>query len=130
MGSTVEIICMKCGKPTDNGLPICTDCRTSISEFNKLAEYLNHFNGTKENLFWLISSEISGRQSSIINNVKVILNHDVGMIELVPIEPSDSTVEKKPWLWDRYLHIKNTISEIEKLYRALGIAHKYYETHT
>lgn len=127
MESKVERICVKCGKPTDNGLPMCSDCKTSLSEFNKLADYLNHFSGSKEDMLWLIGSEISRRQSSIINSVKVIPRPDLGIIEMVPIEPSSSTLKGKPWLWDRFLNIKETIKEIGRLYRAENIARKYYE---
>jgi len=121
-----KIICAKCQEPSDNGLPLCDICRESLKDFGALATYLNSFKGSKEDLYWIIGSEISSRECSIISHVKIENDYENGVIKLVPIEPSDSTLGKKPWLWDKYLSIKRTIEEISKLRRALNIAKEHY----
>lgn len=119
-------ICVRCGKESDCRLPLCTACRESLKDFSALAEYLNSFTGSKEDLLWIIGSEISCRESVIINEVKVVNDPKEGIIELVPIEPSSSTVKVKPWLKIRYSHIKQILVEISRLRKAMGIAKQYY----
>lgn len=124
-----KIECIKCGTESDNGLPMCSDCRNGLVDFITFAKYVNSFEGKKEDLLWLIHSEISRKQSSIIGNpkaVKVVFDYTVGIISLVPIEPSDSTVQKRPYVWDRYLHIKEVIDQINKLYLAADIVTRNY----
>lgn len=124
-----KIECMKCGYESDNGLPMCDDCRSGLVDFITFAKYVNSFEGKKEDLLWLICSEISKKQSSIIGNpkaVKVVFDYAAGTIYMVPIEPSSSTVHKKPYLWDRYIHIKEVIEQINKLYIAANIIRKNY----
>lgn len=119
-------ICAKCQEPSDNGLPLCDKCREGLQDFGALATYLNSFKGNKEDLYWIIGSEISSRESSIISHVKIDNDYANGIIKLVPIEPSGSTLGKKPWLWEKYLNIKRTIDEIAKLRRALIIIKEHY----
>lgn len=119
-------ICAKCQEPSDNGLPLCSDCREELSDFGALATYLNSFKGSKEDLYYIIGSEISNRESSIVSHCKIVPDYANGIINFVPIEPSGSTIERKPWLWNKYLHIKDTIGEIIKLRRALNIAKEHY----
>lgn len=124
-----EIECIKCGKESDNGLPMCTDCRDGLVDFITFAKYINGFEGKKEDLLWLISSEIGRKQSSIIGNpkaVRVVYDFAAGTIRMVPIEPSDSVVQRKPWIWDRYLDIKEVIDHIDKLYKAADIVRRNY----
>ena len=116
--------CVKCHEPSDNGLPLCCKCRTSLKDFVELAKYLNGFNGDKDALLWIISSEISNRESSIINNVK--FDSSGGVTRMVPIKPSGSTIRTKPWLWDKYVHIEKTLSEIDKLRKAQEIVIRHY----
>lgn len=120
-------ICVKCQKVAENGLPLCDPCRESLKDFVVLASYLNGFNGSKDDLFWIINSEISSRQTSVIGNCRIMYDYAAGTIELIPIEPSSSTLKTNPRLWDRFVYIRQTIEEIKKLYRALRIAKKYYE---
>jgi len=122
----VKRICAKCERPSENGLPLCNECRKELRDFGALAAYLNSFKGDKEDLFWIIRSEICNRESSVINDVRIEMDYANGLINLVPIEPSGGTLEKKPWLWNKYLGIKNTIDEISKLRRALRIAQEHY----
>lgn len=119
-------ICVRCGY-SDSRLPLCNKCREELREFNALAEYLNSFKGSKEDLLWIIGSEISNRESSIISHVKVVINPASGTIELVPIEPNGYIIKGKPWLREKYEHINGTIGEIVKLRRAQGIVHAHYE---
>lgn len=124
-----KIVCVKCGYESDNGLPMCTPCREGLVDFIAFAKYINGFEGKKEDLLWLIHSEIGRKQSSIIGNpkaVKVVIDYANGEIKLVPIEPSGSTVHKKPYLWNRYLHIKEVIDQINKLYNAADIVRRNY----
>ena len=124
-----EIECIKCEKESDNGLPMCTDCRDGLVDFITFAKYINGFEGKKEDLLWLIHSEIGRKQSSIIGNpkaVKVVYDYTVFTIKMVPIEPSSSTIQKKPWLRDRYLDIKEVIEQINKLYIAADIVRRNY----
>lgn len=119
-------ICAKCQEPSDNGLPLCGKCRESLQDFGALTTYLSSFKGEKEDLYWIIGSEISNRESSIISHVKVEPDFANGIIKLVPIEPSNSTLENKPWLWNRFQYEKDTIDEIAKLRRALSIIKEHY----
>lgn len=119
-------ICTKCQEPADNGLPLCDHCRESLKDFRTLAIYLNNFKGDINDLFWIIESEIASRQCSVISHVRVVNDSVNGVINLEPIEPSGSTLEKKPWLWDKYLGIKQTLDEVAKLRRALRIAKEHY----
>jgi hypothetical protein len=119
-------ICIKCGKESDVNLPLCSSCRESVAEFHKLVEYLNSFTGRKEDLLWIIGSELSSRESSIISQARVENDFVNGTIVMIPIEPGSQTTKVKPWLKRRYHHIKDTIDEISKLRRALGIAKRYY----
>jgi hypothetical protein len=119
-------ICARCGKMSDTKLPLCSPCRESLADFNALVEYLNSFTGSKEDLLWIIGSELSNRESSIINHVRVVNDPAQGGLIMIPIEPSSSTLKTKPWLKRKYEHIKSTINEISKLRRALGIAKQYY----
>lgn len=119
-------ICTRCGKESDIKLPLCSSCRESLTDFSALVEYLNSFTGSKEDLLWIIGSEISNRESSIVSHVRVENDFANGKILLVPIEPSSSTTKGKPWLKRKYRHITETIDEISKLRRALGIAKQYY----
>lgn len=120
--------CVKCGNESKNGLPLCHNCRDELRSFVALAEYLNKFSGSKQDLLWIIGSEISSRESSIISHCNVEMDYANGIINLVPIEPSNSTLKVKPWLWDRFLNAKETIGEITKLRRAYGIAKEHYQT--
>lgn len=117
-------ICTKCGKESDTKLPLCSPCRASLTDFNALVEYLNSFTGSKEDLLWIIGSELSNRESSIINDVKIVFNGNG--LEMVQIVPGSSTVKKKPRLKVKYEHIKDMLNEISKLRRAHGIARQYY----
>jgi hypothetical protein len=119
-------ICVKCGEVSENGLPLCSECRISLKEFVDLAKYLNGFEGDKDDLLWIISSEISDRESRIINNVRVKNDYANGVIDLIPIEPSGSTLAKKPRLWNKYVSIKLAVEEIGKLRKALRVAKEYY----
>lgn len=119
--------CVKCGNESFNGLPLCGNCRDSLKDFGALAAYLNAFNGSKTDLLWIIGSEISSRESSVINNCKIEMDYPGGIIRLVPIEPSSSTLKTKPWLWDRFQNIKRAIDEIAKLRRAYGLVVTHYQ---
>lgn len=125
-----KVVCIKCGYESDNGLPMCTPCREELVDFIAFAKYINGFEGKKDDLLWLIHSEIGRKQASIIGitkGVKVVIDYaNEGAMKMVPIEPSDSTVNKKPYLWDRYLHIKEVIDQIDKLYNAADIVSKTY----
>ena len=118
--------CTRCGKESDVKLPLCSSCRKSLEGFSALVEYLNSFAGSKEDLLWIIGSEISNRQSYVINDCRVDADYANGTINLVPIVPSSSTTKVKPWLKRKYEHIRDRIDEISKLRRALGIAKQYY----
>lgn len=103
---------MKCGKYVDNSLPICFTCRIEMKDFQKLADFLNKFDGKKEDALWLISNEIADRQSLIINSCKIIHDLEHGTIHL---EAPDG----KPFS-------RQKVEEIEKLYRAKNILKDYY----
>lgn len=117
-------ICAKCGKESDVKLPLCSQCRESLKGFNALVEYLNSFTGSKEDLLWIIGSELSDRESYIINDVRIEFTCE-GFV-WSQIVPGSSTVKAKPWLKRKYEHIKDALDEISKLRRALGIARRYY----
>lgn len=119
-------VCMKCQQYAENGLPLCDACHEELRDFKELANWLNQFKGDKEDLYWIINSQISNRQSNIISQCKVVYDYGRGIITIQAIEPSDSTLKTKPWLWDKYLHIKQQIKEIELLRRALKIVREHY----
>ena len=119
-------ICVRCGEESDSKLPLCTGCRGDLTDFSALVEYLNSFTGSKEDLLWILGSEISNRQSYVINGCNVDADYANGTINLVPIVPSSSTMKVKPYLKRRYEHIRDKIDEISKLRRAYGIAKQYY----
>jgi hypothetical protein len=103
--------CMRCGKHEDSSIPICPACRLELKDFQKLADFLNKFDGKKEDALWLISSEISDRQSLIINSCKVTHNSD-GEIRLEAPNGNQFVQQK--------------IEEIEKLYRAKNLLKEHY----
>lgn len=119
-------ICVKCHEPSNNRLPLCDVCKEDLKEFGALATYLNSFDGDKEDLFWIIESEIADRQCSIISSCKVEMDFENGVICLVATEPSGGTLKDRPWLRNKYLYTKDKINEITKLRRALKIAKQYY----
>ena len=119
-------VCAKCGIESDTKVPLCGSCRKSLADFRELVEYLNSFTGSKEDLLWIIGSEISNRESYIINDIRIENDAFNGTLLMVPIEPSNSTIIVKPWLRRKYRHIIDTLSEISKLRRAYGIAKQYY----
>jgi len=116
--------CMKCKEPLQGTLPICQDCRMrfkdstdpvtkqEISGFTKLAEFLNGFEGDKNDLIYLIKSEIADRQSWVISCCKVVTDLENGTISL---EPPDG---------NRFA--KQKVDEINKLYNALAIIKRHY----
>lgn len=120
-------ICIRCGEISDNRLPLCNPCREDLADFRAMVEYLNSFTGSKKDLLWIISSEISNRESYIINDIKIESDSYNGILLLTPIEPSNSTIKMKPWLRKKYRHIIDKLSEISKLRRAYGIAREHYE---
>jgi hypothetical protein len=119
-------ICIRCGEESDSKLPLCTGCRRDLVDFSALVEYLNSFTGSKEDLLWIIGSEISNRESYVINDCNVEVDYINSVINLVPVVPSSSTIKVKPWLKQKYNHIVQNINEISKLRRAYGIAKQYY----
>ncbi len=104
------VICMRCGKHSDNNLPMCSACRLDMKEFEMLVDFLNKFDGNKRDASWLISSEIADRQSCIISSCKIIQDETGTHLEA----PSGK----------HYIHQK--IEEIEKLYRAKNILKKHF----
>lgn len=102
--------CMRCGKRPDNNLPMCSTCRIELKEFQKLADFLNKFDGNKEDALWLIGNEIVDRQCLIMSSCKVV--HDTGGTHLEAPSGKPFTQQK--------------IEEIEKLYRAKNILKGYY----
>ena len=119
--------CVRCGEESDSKLPLCTGCRVDLADFRALVEYLNSFTGGKEDLLWIIGSEISNRESYVINDCNIECDYAHGIMNLVLIVPSSSTIKVKPWLKRKYDHVRDKIDEISKLRRAQGIANKYYE---
>jgi len=116
--------CMKCKEPLQWTLPICQDCRLEfkdsidpvtkqeISGFAKLAEFLNSFEGDKNDLMYLIKSEISDRQSWVINCCKVVTDLENGTISLEAPDGNRLARQK--------------VDEINKLYNALAVIKKHY----
>ncbi len=102
-------VCMRCGKHPDNNLPMCSACRLDMKEFQTLANFLNKFDGDEKDALWLISSEISDRQSTVIGSCKII--HDERGIHLEAPSGKPFTQQK--------------IEEIEKLYRAKNILKRH-----
>lgn len=119
-----ERICVKCGKESDVKLPLCSECREGLKDFSALVDYLNSFTGSKEDLLWIIGSELSDRESYIVNNVRI--RFACGGFVWEQIIPSSSTVKEKPWLKRRCDHVERALNEISKLRRAMGIARQYY----
>jgi len=109
--------CMKCKNPLEGSIPICKDCRVEFKDhtdpktkervngFAKLARFLNSFEGDKNDLIYLIKSEISGRQSMIISSCRVVIDH-----ESICLSPPDG-----------HNLAKQKVDEINKLYSALAI---------
>lgn len=116
--------CMKCREATDNSLPICTKCRMEFKDsidpktkeeidgFQKLADFLNGFEGDRDDLIWLIKDEIADRQSLIISNCKIVNDIERGLLHLEA--PDGNAFAKK------------RVEEIGKLYKALAIVKKHY----
>ena len=102
--------CMRCGECPDNNLPMCSTCRTELKDFQKLADFLNKFDGRKEDALWLISSEISSRQCLVMGSCKMV--HDHGGVHF-------EAPAGKPFT-------QQNIEEIEKLYRAKNILKDHY----
>lgn len=107
------MICMRCREEyVDSSLPMCCKCRVDMKDFDKLVDFLNKFDGDKKDALWLISSEISDRQSTIIGSCKVIHDKDSGAIRLEA--PSGKPLTQRK------------VEEIEKLYRAKSILKSHY----
>ena len=116
--------CMKCKKPLEGGIPICPDCRVEfkdsvdpitkqeINGFTKLAEFLNNFEGDKDDLVYLIKSEISDRQSSIVGCCKVVTDAAKGTINFDAPDGNKFVTQR--------------VEEIRKLYNALDIIKSKY----
>jgi hypothetical protein len=104
--------CMKCRKDAGGSIPICPTCRVEMKDFQKLADFLNKFDGKKEDALWLISSEISDRQSMIINSCKIVHDLEGGGIRL-------EAPNGKPF-------VQQKVEEIEKLYKAKSILKEHY----
>lgn len=104
--------CIKCGNSPSNFLPICPKCRIELKDFDKLADFLNKYDGDKKELIWLIKDNIADRQSYIIGNSTARINCDSRTIDL-DIQSGYTTSKKK-------------IEEIGILYRALRIAQRNY----
>lgn len=104
--------CMRCGKYVDNSLPMCSTCKTEMKDFQKLADFLNKFDGKKEDALWLIGNEIANRQCLVINSCKIVHDLEHGTTHLeAPIG--------KPFS-------RQKVEEIEKLYRAKSILKDHY----
>ena len=102
--------CMMCGKQPDNNLPMCSACRMELKDFQKLADFLNKFDGDNKDALWLIGSEISNRQCLVMGSCKIV--HDQGGTHLEAPAGKPFTQQK--------------IEEIEKLYRAKNILKEHY----
>lgn len=105
--------CMKCGENPDNLLPMCSKCRVEMKDFPTLANFLNSFEGNRDDTVWLIKSEIADRQSLIISGSKVVHNVEDGTIEIMPP--------------DGHPALKQKAEEIRKLYKAMAILKKHYK---
>lgn len=104
--------CMKCGKYADNSLPMCPSCRIEMKDFQKLADFLNKFDGKKEDALWLIGSEIADRQSVAISSCKIVQDLESRTMYLEAPNGKPFTRQK--------------VEEIEKLYRAKSILKGHY----
>lgn len=104
--------CMRCGKEEDSSIPICPACRMELKDFQKLADFLNKFDGKQEDALWLISSEISDRQSAIITSCKIVHDVEHGGIHL-------EAPNGKPF-------VQQKLEEIDKLYRAKSLLKEHY----
>lgn len=105
--------CMRCGKHDDSSIPICPTCRIEMKDFQKLADFLNKFDGKKEDALWLISSEISDRQSLVINSCRIVHDSEQGEMRLEA--PNGNTF------------VQQKVEEINKLYRAKNILKEHYK---
>ena len=97
---------MRCGEHSDNNLPMCSTCRIELKDFQKLADFLNEFDGNKEDALWLIGSEIADRQCLVISYCKIVRDEEGGTRLEAPAG--------KPFTQQK-------VEEIEKLYRAKNI---------
>jgi len=104
--------CMKCGKSPDNMLPMCYKCRIEMKDFPKLASFLNGFDGNRDDIVWLIRSEIADRQSLIISSSKIVYDIEGECLDIVPP--------------DGHPFAKQKAGEIVKLYKALSILRRHY----
>lgn len=104
--------CMRCKDIQQGGIPICDSCRMELKKFSVLTDFLNSFDGDKDDLIWLIKSEISDRQSFVIDKCRVIADVAKGIIYL---EPQGGSI-----------FAKEKVEEINKLYNALAIAKSQY----
>ena len=103
--------CMRCRKHPDNNLPMCSTCRMELKEdFQKLADFLNKFDGKKEDALWLIGSEISSRQCLVMGSCKIVHDQEGTHLEA----PAGKSFTRQ------------NIEEIEKLYRAKNILKNHY----
>lgn len=104
--------CAKCGEISHSTLPVCADCKIELKDFQKLTNFLNNFNGNKDDLIWFIKSEIADRQSYIISMCEVASDMHKGIMYLKAPEGN--------------LLAKEKIKEIDKLYGAMSIAKSRY----
>lgn len=116
--------CMKCKKPLEGGIPICQNCRVGfkdsidpitkkeVSGLVKLAEFLNSFEGDKDDLVYLIKSEIADRQCLIISGCSVVIDSENGTIS-IDAPHGNSFAEQR-------------VYEINRLYNALAILKSRY----
>lgn len=104
--------CMRCGENPDNMLPMCSKCRIEMKDFPKLASFLNGFEGNRDDVAWLIRSEIADRQSLIISSSKIVHDMEGGYLDIVPP--------------DGHPFAKRKAEEIGKLYKALSILRRHY----
>lgn len=102
--------CMKCGNDVEGSLPICPTCRIELKDFQKLADFLNKFDGKMEDALWLIGSEISNRQSFVMSSCKIVKDERGTHLEAPSGKP----------------YTRQMIDEIEKLYRAKNILKEHY----
>lgn len=109
----IRMICMRCKEGyVDSSLPMCPKCKIDMKDFDQLVDFLDKFDGDKKDALWLISSEISDRQSMIINSCKYVYDPESGKRRLEAPGNKPSTQRK--------------MKEIEKLYRAKDILKSHY----
>lgn len=104
--------CMKCGDIRNNGIPICDCCRVELKNFSALTNFLNSFDGDRDDLVWFIKNEIADRQSFIISQCKIVTDMERGIIYMEPQSGNAFAKEKA--------------EEISKLYNALAIIKNRY----